>query len=497
MNNHLRKKGFSPLEDVETGFEDGITLMHVVNALYDVPIPKYNKAPKMRPHKLDNLSLAFAMVEQAQIKTNFLKREHLLDHDLKMILGMMWAIILDYAIKGISVDEMTAKEGLLLWCRKKTAGYRDVDPPGVQNFSTSWRDGMALCALIHRHRPDLIDYDSLDKKNAATNLELAFNVAEKSLDIPRLLEVEDLVAERPDERSVMTYISEFFHRFASQDIRENAARRVNRFLRFMRNIERQEEDYTQRARALIAWANQQAADFSNNSFGDTLDDAVAVFGAYKEYLTSQKPAKAAEKLDVETLFAEVQTALLVNNRRKFVAPDDATPEAVDAAFDALGAAERARGQAVRENRFRFIKREETKLSQEKVDEIQASFRHFDKNDNKVLDKVEFKAALSALGVPFKDDAALQKVFEEVSGGTNSVTFDQYLAFNVKLMEDKDTPEQLLQSFQLLSESADTIADTQLASSRLSPEDVEYLKSKMPQTEDGRYNYNAYVHSQFA
>ena len=73
-----------------------------------------------------------------------------------------------------------------------------------------------------------------------------------------LLEVEDLTGtERPDERSVMTYISEFFHRFASQDIRENAARRVNKFMRFMRSMEDRENQYESRARELIDWTKQQ------------------------------------------------------------------------------------------------------------------------------------------------------------------------------------------------------------------------------------------------
>lgn len=121
-----------------------------------------------------------------------------------MILGMIWAIILDYQIKGISVEELSAKEALLLWCQKKTKGYRDVK---VDNFSGSWRDGMALCALIHKHRPDLIDFDSLEKGNHKQNLQYAFDVAEKHLGISPLLDVEDVDVERPDERSVMTYIS--------------------------------------------------------------------------------------------------------------------------------------------------------------------------------------------------------------------------------------------------------------------------------------------------
>ena len=91
FNNHLRKKNYPPIENPATDFESGIKLMQIVNALYDVPIPKHNANPKLRPHKLDNIETALKMVEQAKIKTNFLKHTHLIDHDNKMILGMMWA----------------------------------------------------------------------------------------------------------------------------------------------------------------------------------------------------------------------------------------------------------------------------------------------------------------------------------------------------------------------------------------------------------------------
>ena len=56
----------------------------------------------------------------------------------------------------------------------------------------SWKDGLAFCALIHRHRPDLLDYSKLSKANPLANLNLAFDIAEKYLDIPRMLDAEGM-----------------------------------------------------------------------------------------------------------------------------------------------------------------------------------------------------------------------------------------------------------------------------------------------------------------
>jgi hypothetical protein len=84
---------------------------------------------------------------------------------------------------------MSAKEGLLLWCQRKTQPYKNVN---VQNFHMSFKDGLAFCALIHRHRPDLIDYDKLSKDDPIRNLNYAFDVAEKHLDIPKMLDAEGM-----------------------------------------------------------------------------------------------------------------------------------------------------------------------------------------------------------------------------------------------------------------------------------------------------------------
>ncbi|XP_076852251.1 F-actin-monooxygenase mical2b isoform X4 [Brachyhypopomus gauderio] len=100
---------------------------------------------------------------------------------------------------------------LLLWCQKQTQGYRGVD---VADLTTSWRSGLALCALIHRQRPDLIDFDSLNEADCAKNNQLAFEVAERAFGIQPLVTGKEMEAEQePDKLVMVLYLSKFYETF--------------------------------------------------------------------------------------------------------------------------------------------------------------------------------------------------------------------------------------------------------------------------------------------
>ncbi|XP_008567193.1 PREDICTED: smoothelin-like protein 2 [Galeopterus variegatus] len=102
------------------------------------------------------------------------------------------------------------KQILLEWCRSKTLGYQHVD---LQNFSSSWSDGMAFCALVHSFFPDAFDYNALSPMQRQKNFELAFTMAENLANCERLIEVEDMMVmgRRPDPMCVFTYVQSLYN----------------------------------------------------------------------------------------------------------------------------------------------------------------------------------------------------------------------------------------------------------------------------------------------
>uniref|UniRef100_A0A8K9UKY4 Actinin alpha 3b n=1 Tax=Oncorhynchus mykiss TaxID=8022 RepID=A0A8K9UKY4_ONCMY len=262
-NSHLRKAG-TQIENIEDDFRNGLKLMLLLEVISGERLPKPDKG-KMRFHKIANVNKALDFICSKGVKLVSIGAEEIVDGNTKMTLGMIWTIILRFAIQDISVEETSAKEGLLLWCQRKTAPYRNVN---VQNFHISWKDGLALCALIHRHRPDLIDYSKLKKDDPIGNLNTAFEVAEKYLDIPKMLDAEGNV--QPYEVRLLEWI-----------------------------------------RKTIPWLENRTAEHHMRAMQQKLED-------FRDYRRVHKPPRVQEKCQLEINFNTLQTKLRLSNRPAFM-----------------------------------------------------------------------------------------------------------------------------------------------------------------------------------
>ncbi|KAJ7344475.1 hypothetical protein JRQ81_000425 [Phrynocephalus forsythii] len=119
---------------------------------------------------------------------------------------------------GLSRQESDIRPNkLLTWCQKQTEGYRNIS---VTDLTSSWKSGLALCAIIHHFRPDLIDFNSLNEEDAARNNQLAFDIAEREFGIPPVTTGKEMVSGgEPDKLSMVMYLSKFYELFRGTPLR--------------------------------------------------------------------------------------------------------------------------------------------------------------------------------------------------------------------------------------------------------------------------------------
>ncbi|VDN98578.1 unnamed protein product [Rodentolepis nana] len=316
-NSYLRKANTS-ITDIENDFRDGLKLLQLLETLSEETLPKPDRG-RMRFHMITNVNKALKYIESKGVQLVSIGAEQIVDGNIKMTLGMIWTIILRFCIQDITVEgELHAKEGLLLWCQRKTAPYNNVN---VQNFHTSWKDGLAFCALIHRHRPELIDYNKLSKENPIQNLNYAFDVAEKYLDIPKMLDAEDMVNTiRPDERSVMTYVAAYYHAFANAHSTESAASKIAKVLKSNQDTEKLMEEYATLASDLLKWINNQIPFLADKTIDGTIPHAKEKLAQYTAYGGSAKPPRVEDKALLEALNNSIQTRLKLAHKPAFMPP---------------------------------------------------------------------------------------------------------------------------------------------------------------------------------
>nr|XP_033477311.1 protein-methionine sulfoxide oxidase mical3a isoform X3 [Epinephelus lanceolatus] len=149
------------------------------------------------------------------ISLNFLKPSqvrHLCDTGETREMRIEIENVINSSTPKLGRNESIARSSKLLnWCQRQTEGYRNVN---VTDLTMSWKSGLALCALIDRYRPDLIDFDSLDERDHEKNNQLGFDVAEREFGIsPCMTGKEMSSVVEPDKLSMVMYLSQFYEMF--------------------------------------------------------------------------------------------------------------------------------------------------------------------------------------------------------------------------------------------------------------------------------------------
>ena len=197
----------------------GISLLNLINVLTQQKITPVYVKPKTKFQQIENLTRALDFIRNHEkLHLYNIGPEDIIDGNIKLILGLLWTLILKYSLQdGSKTDEKAddssgKKEILLRWAQIATAEHKDEVK--IQNFTTSWTDGLAFAALLDKYRPDLINYDKAksDFPNATDLTEEVIKQAETA-GINRLIDAEDFVNTKPDEKSIMAYVSIWYEKF--------------------------------------------------------------------------------------------------------------------------------------------------------------------------------------------------------------------------------------------------------------------------------------------
>lgn len=219
-----------------------------------------------------------------------------MDGNPKLTLGLIWTIILHFQISDIIQHEENElpKEVLLKWAQTTTDAYPNVS---VRDFTNSWKDGLAFLAILHRNNPQLINFREKLNRPARENLELAFGIFEKDFNICRLLDPEDVDTSKPDEKSLITYISSIYELF-----KEIPAYNQFKDVDFDSKV----NDYNQLAGSILGWVRDKTAKLNDLTWrGQPNIILQELYDDLQEFYNKELPLCMQEKLKLKELHKQL------------------------------------------------------------------------------------------------------------------------------------------------------------------------------------------------
>ncbi|EDQ86636.1 uncharacterized protein MONBRDRAFT_28031 [Monosiga brevicollis MX1] len=320
-NQRLAKRQLDPMADVVTDIGKQNRLIQLVEILSERTCDKKIIAnARVKAQEIENLTKALEFVYECGVDMKLKPSpENLYDGDDRAVLGLIWALMMKYLKFAQEDDEnLSPKEALLRWVNLNTNGHAHAE---VSNFTKDFQNGMALCALIHKFRPELIPYDSLDPADKLHNLRLAITAAGQYFGMEPYLTAEDIG--KLDEKSMLVFVSEFYSGITEQLKLELAARRIAQVVAFTMTNDELKARYLAEAAALHTRIQQAEAQLTayGQAKSTTMTGALQQLSSFNKYRSTEKRDMYSEHIKLEALFTNLATRLADNSRPPFL-PDE-------------------------------------------------------------------------------------------------------------------------------------------------------------------------------
>ncbi|XP_065605086.1 nesprin-2 isoform X2 [Cyrtonyx montezumae] len=230
----------SVISDLYTDIQQGHMLLDLLEVLSGQHLPREKGFNTFQCRS--NIENALTFLRSRSLKLINIHVADIIEGKPSIVLGLIWTIIFHFHIEELArtlacaynqpsldcsstVDsspkarrsakksakikerwKISATKALLFWAKEQCSLYGSIN---VTDFKSSWRSGLPFLAIINTLRPGLIDLEKAKARSNKENLDEAFRIAELELNIPRLLEPEDVDVMNPDEKSIMTYVAQF------------------------------------------------------------------------------------------------------------------------------------------------------------------------------------------------------------------------------------------------------------------------------------------------
>ncbi|KRH92795.1 Ca2+-binding actin-bundling protein (actinin), alpha chain (EF-Hand protein superfamily), partial [Pseudoloma neurophilia] len=333
VNKQLERGNFPQIKSVIEDFSDGISLMNLILLLFPIEISDENisetntdqkKISQKRIEnnnknlsdfkKRDNLAHCVTIIESFGINLINIDADQLFNKNVKLTLGLCWSLILK-SISNQIMEKDNFKTVLLNWCKECVKDY-DIK---IMDFSTSWKDGLAFNGILHHFSNDSFSFKDLINQSEEQRLRHAFDLAEKQYKIHPLLDIADLTDNiLPDEKSIITYLSEYYLKLECMDYKTH----LERGKKYMDTLEQKMFDKTISYDKLFAMTQENIKKKNNliekieklvneleqfddvHNLKDSLTNVSSLYGDLrtalplyksKEYETESKPGDLFEK----------------------------------------------------------------------------------------------------------------------------------------------------------------------------------------------------------